>query len=162
MKGEQHDFGQNKDGLSFGFAEVPSNSVLKEFCYRPKDCADQRTDQPHIAEQLGIDPGIELTFEADSAAISQTHAAGVDLKVRGAYDAIGDHEGCGGGAGAAVAQAWSNAIKDRREDAKQRDIPEQSVAQMRLAVAEDALVILGGRFAYGQVSINSSFEVIGG
>ena len=113
VKGEKHELGDDENRFRLGITQVSSDLVLEELGDGPKNGADQWADQPHVAQELGFDPRLDLALKVDGAAIVQTHSGRADEKVVREQHAVGEHETALGGAGAAVAEAGRNPIENR-------------------------------------------------
>ena len=145
LEGQEHEFRDQIHRLGLRLAQGAGDFVFEKLGHRPQDGAEDRADQRHVAQEPGIDAGVDLAIKVQRAAILQPHPGGADVHILGADDAVGDDEGAGAGAGPAVAQAGHHAVEHVREDAEDGDLPNKPVAQIHVAVAVPGLHIGGAR-----------------
>src|SRR5262249_9034973 len=93
--------------------------------------------------------------------VIQPHGRGADFQIVGPNDAVGDDKGASAGAGAAVAQAGRNAVEHRRKNAEDRDVPDEAVAQVEVAVAVHFLGVGSVGIGNEETAAEHAFEVVG-
>jgi hypothetical protein len=140
---KQHNLGDEIERLGLGLFQGASNLVFEEFGYGPKNGADDRADDWHIPPQATFRASIDAAFEVHIAAVLEPHAGGADVEVIGMDDRIGDNEAAGRGGGAAIAHTRINAIENGRKNAEDREIPDEAVAQCRIAVTLENMIVGG-------------------
>ena len=138
-----------------------TDPILEQLGDRPENGGHEWPNQPHVAEQFGLGARFYAAFQVNRTAVLQAERGGLDLEVIADQDAIGHHERAIGRLGPTAAQPIRKGVEDGAENAKQRDVPNQPVMQLHLAIAVGGPPVLGVSSSHTDGAIQPALRGVG-